>query len=641
MHLKHPEILWALFLLIIPLIVHLFRLRRFKKESFTNVRFLKEVELQTRKSSSLKKWLVLLTRMLALAFLIFAFTGPYSGDPEAGKDNTAYIVYIDNSQSMSFPSAQGTLLQKAVNTLVDQWPEDIEILVITNNSTIGPGTKNSLRNQLLTLEYSSAQLGLDEVILKAKTLFPDQQKNKVIYLLTDLQRTQQSLPEVSAEDLITRLTVVRADTPSNIAIDSLSIGQTTPESTRLTVFLSHAEGVSPENLPVSVLSGNELLARAPAVFETDTTRVTFDLPPADLARARISIKDNGLPYDNELYFSLPVSEKINILHISEAPGDYLNRIFTEDEFRYITADPNAVDYNVLSEQNLVILDQVRSLPPALGQSLSDLADRGLRILQIPATNEASESFYQLNAQLGLPRRDSLVRRSAVVSTIRYDHPLFKNVFNERVSNFQYPNVSEYYALSGPVSAALELAGGLPFLYGKNGHYAFTTAVNSETTDLIQSALVVPVFYAIGLQSMRLPRSYYTFGNQESADIRTTLQKDQILALDNGITSVIPRQEAYGNYVRVYPDEQITSPGHYRIIKENETIGNISFNEPRTESQLEYHDPEAFKNITAYSSIDEGLEQVKSENKVNELWKWFVIFAIAFFLTEMLILKYFK
>lgn len=60
MQFKNPEILYALFLLLIPIIIHLFQFRKFQKEAFTNVAFLKEVSIQTRKSSQLKKWLALL-----------------------------------------------------------------------------------------------------------------------------------------------------------------------------------------------------------------------------------------------------------------------------------------------------------------------------------------------------------------------------------------------------------------------------------------------------------------------------------------------------------------------------------------------------------------------------------------------------
>ena len=45
MQFKHPEILYALFLLVIPILIHLFQLRKFKTEAFTNVAFLKNLKL--------------------------------------------------------------------------------------------------------------------------------------------------------------------------------------------------------------------------------------------------------------------------------------------------------------------------------------------------------------------------------------------------------------------------------------------------------------------------------------------------------------------------------------------------------------------------------------------------------------------
>lgn len=46
MQFKYPELLYALFLLVIPLIVHLFQLRKFEKVPFTNVAFLKSVAIK-------------------------------------------------------------------------------------------------------------------------------------------------------------------------------------------------------------------------------------------------------------------------------------------------------------------------------------------------------------------------------------------------------------------------------------------------------------------------------------------------------------------------------------------------------------------------------------------------------------------
>ena len=72
-----PQFLWALLLLIIPIIIHLFNFRRYKKVVFSNVTMLKEIETQSRKTKQLRKWLILLTRIIALSSLILAFAIPY------------------------------------------------------------------------------------------------------------------------------------------------------------------------------------------------------------------------------------------------------------------------------------------------------------------------------------------------------------------------------------------------------------------------------------------------------------------------------------------------------------------------------------------------------------------------------------
>jgi hypothetical protein len=46
-------------------------------------------------------------------------------------------------------------------------------------------------------------------------------------------------------------------------------------------------------------------------------------------------------------------------------------------------------------------------------------------------------------------------------------------------------------------------------------------------------------------------------------------------------------------------------------------------------------------VDSNSSIATAFDEIKSATDVNELWKWFVIFALAFLIIEMLILKFFK
>ena len=119
MQFKHPELLYALLLLIIPIIIHLFQLRRFQKVEFTNVQFLKDIVTQTRKSSQLKKWLTLLTRMLLLACIVFAFAQPYFSNSDSFNTKSETVIFLDNSFSMQAKGSNGTLLNKAIQDIIE------------------------------------------------------------------------------------------------------------------------------------------------------------------------------------------------------------------------------------------------------------------------------------------------------------------------------------------------------------------------------------------------------------------------------------------------------------------------------------------------------------------------------------------
>ena len=110
-----PGFLFALLTIVIPILIHLFNFRKFKKVYFSNVRFLKNVEIQNQSKRQLKDRLILASRILGIAFLVFAFARPYI--PDASQDNSfqnqVLSIYIDNSSSMEAQNKEGMLLDEA------------------------------------------------------------------------------------------------------------------------------------------------------------------------------------------------------------------------------------------------------------------------------------------------------------------------------------------------------------------------------------------------------------------------------------------------------------------------------------------------------------------------------------------------
>ena len=134
MQFKHPEILWALFLLLIPILIHLFQLRRFKRTPFTNVAILQKVISESRKSNTLKKWLLLLSRILLLACLIIAFAQPFFAKKTALQEKEM-VVYLDDSFSMQARKDGFTLLETALQDIIKVMPSESKFSLFTNHKT--------------------------------------------------------------------------------------------------------------------------------------------------------------------------------------------------------------------------------------------------------------------------------------------------------------------------------------------------------------------------------------------------------------------------------------------------------------------------------------------------------------------------
>ena len=117
MQFEKPEFFYLLIALIIPVLVHLFQLRRFKVQKFTNVAALQKIIIENRHSRVIKKWLVLILRVLAITSIILAFTKPFTNKYDSKVDAAEIVIYIDNSFSMEARGDSGPLLKQAVQNI--------------------------------------------------------------------------------------------------------------------------------------------------------------------------------------------------------------------------------------------------------------------------------------------------------------------------------------------------------------------------------------------------------------------------------------------------------------------------------------------------------------------------------------------
>ncbi|WP_225901828.1 BatA domain-containing protein [Zobellia barbeyronii] len=640
MQFKYPELFWALFLLLIPIFIHLFQLRRFKKTPFTNVKFLKKVVSESRQSNTLKKWLLLFTRMLLLAAFIFAFAQPFFAEKSALKQKET-VIYLDDSFSMQLKEEGTTLLENAVQELIKSLPKAERFSLFTNTKTFRNSTLQDIQNELLTLNTGNKQLKLNEIYLKGKTLFSaDNATNKNLIILSDFQQLMASSQIDNLQNISSHWVTLRADEVKNVAIDSAYIESETSENLNLLVNLSGSGDI--ENIPVSLFNGEKLIAKTSASFNDSKNGVaSFSIPKNEAFDGKIEISDSGLTYDNLLYFSIGKKEKIKVLAIGDAQNKFLGRIFTKDEFVFTTTELRSLNYSNLVNQHLIILNNLQQIPSSLTTSLKAFTDNGGHLIIIPAADIDLNSYNLLTGNYASTTFLQKVRDEREITNISFSHPLYQDVFEKNVTNFQYPKTSEFYKIKTGTPTVLAFQGNEPFLVGGKSFFLFTTSLSIQNSNFINSPLVVPTFYNMAVGSLKLAPLYSVLGQSVSIDVPTSLAQDDILKLKKGDYEFIPQQQSLSNKVSLSFNESLQEDGSYAVLQNEKPIKNISFNYNRNESNLSYLNVTEQKMASTSTSISTLFESIEKDNSVTDLWKWFVILALALLFIEVLIQKYLK
>ena len=136
MEFVHPERLWFLLLLLIPIIIHLFHFRKRKTLYFSSLRFIQYLEKEQQSTRKLKHLLILISRLLALSALVFAFAQPQfknATGKQTGK--AALLIYLDNSFSMSAIGTEGSLLSEGrelAKRMLQKVKPDTRVLICSN-----------------------------------------------------------------------------------------------------------------------------------------------------------------------------------------------------------------------------------------------------------------------------------------------------------------------------------------------------------------------------------------------------------------------------------------------------------------------------------------------------------------------------
>ncbi len=681
----YPQFLWALFAIAIPIIIHLFNFRRFKKVQFSNLAMLKKVELQTNKRSKLRHILVLFSRILAIASLVIAFAQPYfptnSEVIVAGKKSIS--IYLDNSFSMGMESPDGDLLylakQKAIDIANSYKPTD-EFQLLTNDFE-GKHQRFVSREEFIELVEEVLETANVKTVKEVKSKQLDLLKNngsssRTLYWLSDFQKSTSNLEVLSKDSsAIINAIQLKGNKATNVSIDSVWFESPVRQLNKDEEVKVRVSNQSNENVQVRIelAINDKVKSFANLLVEANSIKdgvLSYKERTEGIKNGRVSISEYPNPvidYDDSYYFGYMLSKEAKLLTIN--PDDSfkdtnkgsINQLFNADAyFSLDNQSVSKVNYNTLKSYNLIILNNINKVASGLQNELINYLDGGGSIVLFPGPQLDVNSINELLLSFNIGRFSKASftdTNKTKVTYINLQHSLYSNVFEDKTENMDLPIVSNYYALNEAGRAKserlLSLRNGKSFLskygYGNGNVYLFSVPLDKQFSNLENHSIFVASLLRIAEMSGFQRKIAYTLSNEPVVikDENYQLENIEISTYDKQ-TSFIPESQRQRGEVQLYVNEQTDVSNNYVVEYNKNPIGAFGLNYDRKESDLDCYEEAELTVILASKGITLTTVANKAEittqanyESTSKIWKWFIILALIFLAVEVILIRVLK
>ena len=661
----YPQFLYALALVAIPIIIHLFNFRKFRTDYFSNVQFLKSVKEKTKSQSQLKHLLILFSRILAITALVLAFAQPYIPVDESIQQakKHAVSIYIDNSFSMDALNEQGRLLLNAkqhAQAIVDAYASSDEFYLL-NNDFRGIQqralNKDQFSKALNAIESSARTHNLNQIYKRQKNILEKSSSDKKdIYIISDFQNTISDLDIHSQDSLYSvRLVAVKPYANANLYVDSCWLNTPNPQiEQNIKLYARVKNNNSEEKREVNIsleVDGQQKAIATKDVANEDIIELNFTVNTLGWHKGKLSLQDYPISFDDDFYFSFEVKPQLNVQHIYENTSQAsLEKLFTNDSyFNYSKQNVKQINYSSLNQSQLIILDGLKDFSSGFQQSLKNAIDKGSSVLVFPNADLNTATYKTFSKLLNIDHYQKLNEQEIKIQYLEDKHPLFDGVFETINERLNYPKIKQYYTIGqqsrsvGVPILILEDNNGFlnEYQLAKGKVYLSSVGLDNSFSNFSQHALFVPILYNIASYAGGKQNLFYTIG-QENIPISTRTFESPMRLFNNRV-EIIPEVSTGGLWL----SNQITEANHYEL-KDNKRVTKaiISFNYNRTESDLTLVDEESLKNLSEQqanvffldSKLDNLSKYLQDLNTGIHLWLSCILLTLFFLLIETLLIR---
>lgn len=637
MQFKHPEILYFLLALIIPILIHLFQLRRFKKHYFTNVKLLQKLQTQTRKSSQIKKWLLLATRMLLFAALILAFAQPFFTEKSTSSPKELLIL-LDNSFSMQAQGKQGELLQRSAQELLENLPKNSKFSLLTADDAFWDTDVEAVEKQLIQINYTAQPFQVEGLLNKARNKKKNQRLD--VLVISDVY------PDFKPAAWVDQVSYVPA-TPErreNISVEKVEIIKRSNAFYTLDVTTRGYGIKEARKVHLKLMEGEQLVASTQVEISGKEVHTSLEIPKKPFA-GYVSIGDDNLAFDDRFYFAILPENKpqIAVFDTRDHVG-FFNAIYPPQEFdlKFYNGGFDQVD---LKSLDVLVLNELEQFSETTVLKIKEFYSRGGVVVFIPNTEAGVLAQNKLLYPLGGIRLMDVQDLEKQVVHINFEHPLYAGVFEKKVVNFQYPTVQKSFKIQGVSAPILKFADQQPFLThlsNRVGHlYLFTAALDKDNTNFKASPLIVPTLHKMGVSQAGNAVQSITMGTSTELLLKTRLNANEVVHVVGAGQDFIPFQQGLQERVQLQFSDLPTTAGLYELGIGSRKLQALGFNYNREESDITKQNNTTLDQVETIQSIESGIDQLIHLQQDSLLWKYLMALALLFFILELLIQKFVK
>jgi hypothetical protein len=687
MQFVNPLYLFGLLAVAIPIIIHLFNFRRFRKVYFTNVRFLQELKQQTQKQSQLRHLLILATRILAIAALVMAFAQPYipfSNKHSRIASRNAVSVFVDNSFSMEAVGTNGTLLDESktkAREIVSAYKSSDLFHLLTCDFE-GRHQRLVTRDEFLTLleevKISPSVRSFNEIIRRQNDLLKNEPNSRrSSFIVSDFQKSSFNGIDFQNDSTVnTYLVPLKSTAVDNVYIDTCWFEQPTQQPGKTSLLSARIWNKSEndlEKIPLKLLINNQQKSVASIDIKagmSTTVELPFTIHQTGPQHGLLQVTDYPITYDDKFYFSFDVLASINVLAINGGSENrFLNALYKQDSsIQFTNMNEKSLDYGSLPKYDLIIFNEIPIISSGLSGEIKKYVGNGGTILILPAYNADLTTYNNFLSSLNSPTYQKSDTTSTKVVKLSEESYLFRDVFEKSQAkmavsaNTDLPKVNKHFPIQVPTSSLttplMGMLNGREFLTltisGLGQVLQFAAPLDAAFSNFVQQALFVPVLYNIALISHPTHSLYSIIGDNKAIRVGTTIPEgDKIFKIKSlqGDFEMIPQTNTSGNMVNVFVANQIHSSGNFELLNDKKAITSLSFNYNRGESDLTSNSADELENMLDKAHLDNFdilksgqkplNEVIASINSGTQLWRYFIWAALILLLSEILLIRFVK